>query len=154
MLTHTNCVDSSTFIMPLFNALGGKKVHFYIYNILIMNFQPFHPLRTWKVHVVIFSFHATHFHTLLRPPDFQYVYALFDFWYTMLLIFTQCLPIQLSLYRFVNDCRWIIALWVYWTCMEIRWHLSYSLPFLETGHVLPWKSTWNSTSLAFDIWSL
>ena len=30
------------------------------------------------VHVVIFSFHATHFHTLLTPLDFQYVYTRFD----------------------------------------------------------------------------
>ena len=58
-----------------------------------MDFQPFHALRTWKVHVVIFSFHqATHFHTLLTPLDFQYVNTWFDFRYTMLLLFTHCLP--------------------------------------------------------------
>ena len=53
-------------LMPLFNALGRKKVKFNIYNILTMDFRPFHALRTWKVHVVIFSFCATHF------PTFQF----------------------------------------------------------------------------------
>ena len=78
--------------MPLFNALGRKKVHFNIDNILTMDFRPFHALRTWKVHVVIFSFHTTHFQTLLTPLDFWYVDARLDFRYTMLLIFTHCLP--------------------------------------------------------------
>ena len=32
---------------------------------------PFHAFRTWKVHVVIFSFHATHFHTLLTTLHFR-----------------------------------------------------------------------------------
>ena len=36
-----------------------------------MDFQPFHALRTRKVYVIIFSFHATHFHTLLTPLDFH-----------------------------------------------------------------------------------
>ena len=36
-------------LMPLFNALGRKKVKFNIYNILPMDFRPFHDLRTWKV---------------------------------------------------------------------------------------------------------
>ena len=42
-----------------------------------------HPLcattLAWKVHVIIFSFHATYFHTLLTPLDFRYVNAPFDF---------------------------------------------------------------------------
>ena len=42
-----------------------------------------HPLcattLAWKVHVIIFSFHATYFHTLLTPLDFRYVNAQFDF---------------------------------------------------------------------------
>ena len=79
-------------LMPLFNALGRKKVHFIIYKILTVDFQPFHALRTWKVHVVIFPFHqATYFHTLLTPFDFKHV-NVNDFWYTMLLIFKYCLP--------------------------------------------------------------
>ena len=78
--------------MPLFNALGRKRVHFNIYNILTVDFRPFHALRTWKVHVVTFSFHPTHFHILLTLLDFRYVNARFDFQYTMLLIFTHCLP--------------------------------------------------------------
>ena len=65
--------------MPLFNALGRKKVHFNINDILTMDFQPFHTLRTRKVHIIIFSFHATHFHTLLTPLDLRYVNAGFDF---------------------------------------------------------------------------
>ena len=76
----------------MFNAIRRKKVHFNIYNILTMDFRPFHALRTWKVHVVIFSFHATHFHTLLTLLDFPYVNARFDFRCTILLIFTHCLP--------------------------------------------------------------
>ena len=36
-------------LMPLFSALGRKKVKFNIYNILTMDFRPFHDLRTWKV---------------------------------------------------------------------------------------------------------
>ena len=38
-----------------------------------MEIRPFHAFRTWKVHVVIFSFHATHFDTLFTPLDFRYV---------------------------------------------------------------------------------
>ena len=39
-----------------------------------------------------FLFSTTHYHTLLTPLYFRYVYAQFDFRYTMLLIFTHCLP--------------------------------------------------------------
>ena len=42
-----------------------------------MEIRPFHAFRTWKVHVVIFSFHATHFHTLLTTLHFRYVNARF-----------------------------------------------------------------------------
>ena len=42
-----------------------------------MEIRPFHAFRTWKVHVVIFSFHATHFHTLLTTLQFRYVNARF-----------------------------------------------------------------------------
>ena len=45
-----------------------------------MDIRPFHALRTWKVHVVIFSFHATHFHTLFTPLVFRYVNTRFDLW--------------------------------------------------------------------------
>ena len=78
--------------MPLFNAVGRKKVDLHIYNILTMDFWPFHALRTWKVHVVIFSFHANHFHTWLTPLDCRYVNARYDIRYTMQRIFTDCLP--------------------------------------------------------------
>ena len=44
-----------------------------------MEIRPFHAFRTWKVHVVIFSFHATHFHILLSTLHFRYVNARFDF---------------------------------------------------------------------------
>ena len=79
-------------LMPLFNALGRKKIHSNIYDILTMEIRPFHAFRMWKVHVVIFSFHATHFDTLFTPLDFRYVNARFDIQYIMLLIFTHCLP--------------------------------------------------------------
>ena len=42
-----------------------------------MEIRPFHAFRTRKVHVVIFSFHATHFHTLLTTLQFRYVNARF-----------------------------------------------------------------------------
>ena len=64
-------------LMPLFNALGRKKVNLNIYVILTMEIRPFHAFRTRKVHVVIFSFHATHFHTLLTTLQFRYVNARF-----------------------------------------------------------------------------
>ena len=82
-------------LMSLFNALRRKKVHFNIYNILTEDFRPFHALRTWKVHVVIFiPLIFTHY---LHPSTSSmlthwYVNARFDFLYTMLLIFTHCLP--------------------------------------------------------------
>ena len=65
--------------MTLFNALGRKKIHLNIYDILTVDIRPFHAFRTWKVHVVIFSFHATHFDTLFMPLHFRYVNARFDF---------------------------------------------------------------------------
>ena len=58
-----------------------------VYNILTIDFRSFHALRTWKVHVVLFSYHATHFHSLLTcaPLDFRYVNARFDFRHTMVI---------------------------------------------------------------------
>ena len=41
-------------------------------------------------------FRATHFHTLLTPLDFRYFNTRFDFRYTILLIFTHCLPLSTS----------------------------------------------------------
>ena len=116
-------------LMPLFNSLERKKVYSNIYNILTMEFRPFHALTTWKVHVIIFSFHATHFHTLLTPLDFRYVNAQFDFRYTMLVIFSFSHiayhpPVAVCWHtirhpacQFVNDRRRIVAVWVYWTRM-------------------------------------
>ena len=58
-----------------------------VYNILTIDFRSFHALRTWKVHVVLFSYHATHFHSLLTcaPLDFRYVNARFDFRHTIVI---------------------------------------------------------------------
>ena len=42
-----------------------------------MEIRPLHAFRTRKVHVVIFSFHAIHFHTLLTTLQFRYVNARF-----------------------------------------------------------------------------
>ena len=62
----------------------GESVSVFIF-ILMLIFSTWesHPLCTttlaWKVHVIIFSFHATYFHTLLTPLDFRYVNAQFDF---------------------------------------------------------------------------
>ena len=60
-----------------------------VYYILTIDFRSFHALRTWKVHVVMSSYHATHFHSLLTctcaPLDFRYVNARFDFWHTMVI---------------------------------------------------------------------
>ena len=64
---------TETLLMPLFNALGRKKVKLNIYDILTMEIRPFDAFRTWKVHVVIFSFHATHFDRLFTPLNFRYV---------------------------------------------------------------------------------
>ena len=85
-------VSIRQYLMPLFNTLGRKKIRLNIYDILIMEIRPFHPFRTWKVHVVIFSFHATHFDTQFTLLHFRYVNARFDIQYTMLLIFTHCFP--------------------------------------------------------------
>ena len=62
---------------------GQHLLHF----ILTIDFRSFHALRSWKVHVGIFSYHATHFYTLLTcaPLDFRYVNARFDFWHTMVI---------------------------------------------------------------------
>ena len=95
------------------------------YPILTMDFRPFHALRTWKVHVFIYSFHqATHFHTLVTPLEFWYVNTRFDFQYTMLLIFRHCLPPSTSgmltddLTSGVSICQWPYTNRVYWTCMS------------------------------------
>ena len=58
-----------------------------VYNILKLNFRSFHALRTWKVYVVMFSYHATNFHPLLTcaPLDFRNVNARFDFRHTMVI---------------------------------------------------------------------
>ena len=58
-----------------------------VYNILKIDFRSFHALRTWKVHVVMFSYHATHFLSLLTcaPLDFRYVNARFDFRHAMVI---------------------------------------------------------------------
>ena len=55
-------------------------LHCIVYNILTIDFRSSHALRRWKVHVVTFSYHATHFHSLLTcaPLDFRYVKARFD----------------------------------------------------------------------------
>ena len=55
-------------------------LHFIVYNILTIDFRSFHALRTWKVYVVMFSYHVTHFHSLLTcaPLDFRYFNARFD----------------------------------------------------------------------------
>ena len=52
-------------------------LHCIVFNILMIDFRLFHALRMWKVHVVMFSYHETHFHSLLMcaPLDFWYVNA-------------------------------------------------------------------------------
>ena len=53
--------------------------HCLVYNILTIDFWLFHALRTWKVHVVMFSYHATRFtHCSRTSLDFRYVNARFD----------------------------------------------------------------------------
>ena len=53
--------------------------HCLVYNILTIDFWLFHALRTWKVHVVMFSYHDTRFtHCSRTPLDFRYVNARFD----------------------------------------------------------------------------
>lgn len=51
-----------------------------VYNILTID-RLLHDLRTWKVHVVMFSYLATHFHSspTCTPLDFRYVNKRFDF---------------------------------------------------------------------------
>ena len=56
-------------------------LHCIVYNILTMDFRSFHALRTLRVHVVMFSYHATSFHSL----DFRYVNARFDFRHTIVI---------------------------------------------------------------------
>ena len=55
-----------------------------VHNILIIDVRPFHALRTWKVHVVTFSYYATHFPSLLTCAllNFRYVDARLDFRHT------------------------------------------------------------------------
>ena len=69
------------------------------------------------------------FISLLTPLDFRYVNARFVFCYTMLLIFTHCLPPStsgvLTVCRFVKDR--IVTVWAYWTCMtdhSMHWNLN------------------------------
>ena len=100
-----------------------------VYNILTIDFRSFHALRTWKVHVVMFSYHATHFHSLLTctcaPLDFRYVNARFDFWHTMVIsniAYASRLPvyertIRHPVWLFINDRGRIATVWVYWTYM-------------------------------------
>ena len=77
--------------IPQVSAIGGWRccrivsnrqhlLHCIVYNIQTIDFRSFHALRTWKVHVVMFSYHATHFHSLLTcaPHDFRYVNVWFD----------------------------------------------------------------------------
>ena len=46
----------------------------------LLDLRSFHALKTWKVHVILFSYHATHFHILptRAPLGFRYVNAQFD----------------------------------------------------------------------------
>ena len=62
-------------------------LHCTVYNILMIDFQLFYALRMWKVHVVMFLYHVTHFHSLLTcaPLNFRYVNARFNFWHTMVI---------------------------------------------------------------------
>ena len=77
--------------IPLVSAIGGWRccrivsnrqhlLHCIVYNIQTIDFRSFHALRTWTVHVVMFSYHVTHFHSLLTcaPLDFRYVNVWFD----------------------------------------------------------------------------
>ena len=80
--------DGSSFAMFSFDSSPtvSNRQHLLrciVYNILTIDFRSFHALKTWKVHVVMFLYHATHFHLLLTctcaPLDFRYVNARFDF---------------------------------------------------------------------------
>ena len=110
----SNSGDGSTLLMTnLVDACESCRFVNFEYPILTMDFRPFHALRTWKVHVFIYSFHqATHFHTLVTPLEFWYVNTRFDFQYTMLLIFRHCLPPSTSgmltddLTSGVSICQW------------------------------------------------
>ena len=66
--------------------IASNRQHL-LHCILTIDFRSFHALRTWKVHVGMFSYHATHFYTLLTcaPLDFRYVNARFDFRHTMVI---------------------------------------------------------------------
>ena len=74
------CCDES---FDLSRIVSNRQhlLHCIVYNILTIDFRSSHALRRWKVHVVTFSYHATHFHSLLTcaPLDFRYVKARFDF---------------------------------------------------------------------------
>ena len=75
--TAANCQTGSRFAAKWCCDTGGLKNHLFdmethtrsqfatdlaiVYNILKIDFRSFHALRTWKVHVVMFSYHATHF---------------------------------------------------------------------------------------------
>ena len=90
--THTGTQFARDFEnIPQVSAIGGWRccrivsnrqhlLHCIVYNIQTIDFRSFHALRTWKVHVVMFSYHATHFHSLLTcaPHDFRYVNVWFD----------------------------------------------------------------------------
>ena len=80
--------DGSSFAMFSFDSSPtvSNRQHLLrciVYNILTIDLRSFHALKTWKVHVVMFLYHATHFHLLLTctcaPLDFRYVNARFDF---------------------------------------------------------------------------
>ena len=90
-----------------------------VYNILTIDFRSFHALRTWKVHVVMFSYHATHFSLTahVRAPrlpvciltiDFRSFHALrtwkvhvvmFSYHTTHFLSLLTCAPLD---FRYVN----------------------------------------------------
>ena len=104
--TAANCQTGSRFAAKWCCDTGGLKNHLFdmethtrsqfatdlaiVYNILKIDFRSFHALRTWKVHVVMFSYHATHFHLLLTyaPLDFWYVSARFNFRHAMVISYT------------------------------------------------------------------
>ena len=55
-------------------------LHCIVFSILTIDLRSFHALKTWKVHVILFSYHKTHFHLLptRAPLGFRYVNAQFD----------------------------------------------------------------------------
>ena len=140
-------VSTRQHLMPLFNALGRKTVHLNIYDILTMEIRPFHAFRTWKVHVVIFSFHISHFDTLFTPFHFRYVNARFDIQYTILLIFTHCVPPSTSgmlthdSTSGVSNYRQIIAMFAeseLWLSLSADWLRSIYYCYLLTFGKLTW----------------